>query len=147
MNFDFFLFCSVRCMHLPSRVITHRGSRITRWGYWGDLCAQFLRLLWLPSLSSLPQFLRYQSVGTATGPTAYVKSKPHRGLKFCHQKYNPLTPWWNERGSNPHLSGREWAPNPLSHEWRIPENHAAWSPWMDKEACQQKFSHHEAKQD
>ena len=44
----------------------------------------------------------------------YVKSEPHRGLKFYHQKYNPLTPWWNERGSNPRLSGRERAPYPLS---------------------------------
>ena len=33
----------------------------------------------------------------------YVESEPHRGLKFYHQKYNPLTPWWNERGSNPCL--------------------------------------------
>ena len=46
----------------------------------------------------------------------YVESKAHRGLKFYHQKYNPLTPWWNERGLNPRLSGRERAPNPLSHE-------------------------------
>ena len=37
----------------------------------------------------------------------YVESEPHRGLKFYHQKCNPLTPWWNERGSNPCLSGRE----------------------------------------
>ena len=37
----------------------------------------------------------------------YVESEPHRGLKFYHQKYNPLTPWWNERRSNPRLSGRE----------------------------------------
>ena len=46
----------------------------------------------------------------------YVESKPHRGLKFYHQKYNPLTPWWNEWETNPCLSGREQAPNPLSHE-------------------------------
>ena len=37
----------------------------------------------------------------------YVESEPHRGLKFYHQKYNPLTPWWNEQGSTPRLSGRE----------------------------------------
>ena len=46
----------------------------------------------------------------------YVESELHRGLKFYHQKYNPLTPWWNERGSNPCLSGRERALNPLSHQ-------------------------------
>ena len=45
-----------------------------------------------------------------------VESEPHRGLTFYHQKYNPLTPWWNERGLNPCLSGREWALNPLSHQ-------------------------------
>ena len=60
--------------------------------------------------------LRYQSVGTATRPTALCGSEPHRGLTFYHQKYNPLTPWWNERGSNPHLSARKRALNPLSHQ-------------------------------
>ena len=41
----------------------------------GDFCAQFCACYRLApffslSISSLPQFLRYQSVGTATGPTA-----------------------------------------------------------------------------
>ena len=44
----------------------------------------------------------------------YVESEPHRGLTFYHHKYNPLTPWWNERGSNPRLSGRKRSLNPLS---------------------------------
>ena len=70
-----------------------------------------------PSDRPVGGFLRYQSVGTATGPTAfYVESEPHRGLKFYHQKYNPLAPWWNERGSNPRISGRKRALNPLSHQ-------------------------------
>ena len=51
----------------------------------------------------------------------YVESEPHRGVKFCHQKYNPLTPWWNERGSNPRLSGRGRALNPLSHQVVTPK--------------------------
>ena len=46
----------------------------------------------------------------------YVESEPHQGLTFYHQKYNPLTPWWNERGSNPRLSDRKRALNPLGHQ-------------------------------
>ena len=49
----------------------------------------------------------------------YVESEPHRGVNFCQQKYNPLTPWWNERESNPRLSGKERARSPLSHQAAI----------------------------
>ena len=56
----------------------------------------------------------------------YVESEPHRGLKFYHQKYNPLTPWWNERGSNPRLSGGERAPYPLSHEMVLEEGNLSF---------------------
>ena len=38
-----------------------------------------------------------------------------RALKL-YPAYNPLTPWWNERGSNPCLSGRERALNPHNHQ-------------------------------
>ena len=53
-----------------------------------------------------------------------MESEPHRGVKFCHQKYNPLTPWWNERESNPRLSGRERARSPLSHQAALHESRA-----------------------
>ena len=89
----------------------------------GDFCAQFFARVIAPFFLFLyPVYLNFLVTnlsGQQRDLQLYVESKPHRGLKFYHQKYNPLTPWWNERESNPCLSGIERALNPLSHRAAI----------------------------
>ena len=61
----------------------------------GDFCAQFCAcyssLLSL-SISSLPQFLRYQSVGTATGPTALCGIRTTPRIEILSPEIQPSDP-------------------------------------------------------
>ena len=99
----------------------HTGpSRLTHRGYWGRfLCTVFALVIAPFFLFLYPVYLNFYVTnlsGQQRDPQLYVESEPHRGLKFYHQKYNPLTPWWNERRLNPRLSGGERAPNRFSHQ-------------------------------
>ena len=81
--------------------------------------ARYSSLLSL-SISNLPQFLRYQSVGTATGPTALCGIQTTPRIDILSPEIQPSDPLVERAGIEPaslvSLSGRKRALNPLSHQ-------------------------------
>ena len=75
-----------------SVTVTYRGSRIL-----GEIFVHSFALVIAPFLLFLyPVYLIFYVTnlsGQQRDLQLYVESVPHRGLKFYHQKYNPLTPW------------------------------------------------------